>query len=356
VSENRSDSPESIVVRIPNWVGDVVMATPALRALRQGFRGAHIAYLLRPYTEKILEPSPWHDETISVTARGGGLWRVSGILRARTFQLGVLLTNSFASALAFWLGGVQRRVGYLREWRGSLLTDKLRAPRGNGDFLPAPMVDYYLKLTAYLGCETDSRRLELFVSPECMDACDRLFRKYRVDTGKPIVLVIAGAAFGSAKCWPPERFAAVSDMLVEKLGAQVLVPVGPGEEEVAAGIEAASTRPVLNLAPDRVGLDLLKALVKRSSLVICNDSGPRHFAAAFDVPVVTIMGPTDPRWSDTGFQKETVIRKPVECAPCMKRRCPRDHRCMTLITPEEVFEEASRKLAGAADEPPAENA
>lgn len=348
MSRNHPENPESLVVRIPNWVGDVVMATPALRALRRGFPQAHIAYVLRPYTEKILESSPWHDETISVGAKARELWRVARILRPRGFDLGVLLTNSLRSALLFSLGGVRRRVGYVRERRSILLTDRLRSPKENGRFLPGPMVDYYLKLAGYLGCSRDNRSLELFVSEENIRQSEQLLGKYGIGKEKPIVLMIPGAAFGAAKCWPAERFARVGDMLIEDLRAQVVVPVGPGEEEVADRIEASSRKGIVNLAADKVGLDVLKALVKKSSLVICNDSGPRHFAAALDVPVITIIGPTDPRWSDTGFEKETVIRKEVECAPCMLRRCPRDHRCMTLITPEEVFRVAKSKFSGAA--------
>ncbi len=343
--EAERDGIRRLVVRIPNWVGDVVMATPALRALKKGFPAAHITYVLRPYTERILESSPWHDDTIEVGEGVRDLWQVARQLRSKKFELGVLLTNTFRSALLFQLGRVKRRVGYAREARSLFLTDKLAPLKEKSKFLPAPMVDYYLNIADYLGCSTEGRQLELFVNERCAEQAERLLGKYELEPGKRMVLVTPGAAFGSAKCWPPECFARVADLLTEKLGVQVMVVTGPKEVEVARAIEAASRRRIFNLVDEKIPLDLLKALVKRSALLISNDSGPRHFAAALDVPVITIIGPTDPRWSETGFARETVIHKELECSPCMLKCCPTDHRCMTLITPEEVFKVAKAKLA-----------
>lgn len=342
-------TPRRIVVRCPNWVGDAVMATPALRAVRRKFPGAHIALAGTARIRQVLEPGPFHDEYLSLAGGGRGAALDVCKLRAGRFDLALLLTNSFASALVLGLAGVPRRVGYDRDGRGWLLTDRLQPVREGRRFRPAPVLDAYLALVGSIGCPTDDRRMELGVADEDDAAAGALLA--RVGKGVkppdlkgsdafsgPLVVVTPGASFGAAKLWPADRFAQVADHLQERLDAAVLVAAAPPEAAVAGAVVAAMRAPAVNLAALGTSLGVLKALVRRCAILVTNDSGPRHFAAAFDRPVVTIFGPTDPRWSETHHKREACVLPACDCAPCQRRVCPTDHRCLNGITPEMVID------------------
>lgn len=344
-------NPSKILIVAANWLGDAVMATPAILALRRKFPDAHITAVARPYVVEVLEGLDCLDDLRGLEGlrnRAGlvGLLRDARRLRPERFEMAVIFPNSFRTALFAYIAGAPRRVGYSRECRGFLLTDSLRPVKSGREYTPRPMVDYYLELVGLLGAPTDDRRMRLAVTPREREAAEALLGRFEVRGDARIALVSPGAAFGSAKCWPPENFAAVADALVER-GFEVLVVTGPKEGEIGERIGAAAGADLKPFWRARVPLGMLKALVARSSVMITNDSGPRHFAAALGVPVVTIMGPTDPRWSDTGYEREALLRKDVECGPCMLRTCPLDHSCMRLVTPEEVAAAVDRLVAGA---------
>jgi len=335
--------PDKILVVLPNWVGDVVLATPTLRALREGFAGAHIAFLIKPYVRDLLAGSDWADEVIhwrggrSPRDRRRSFLGQVGDLRRREFDLAVLLTNSFRSALLATLTRAKRRVGYDRDGRGMMLTDRLVAHRVKGKFVPISMVRYYGAVADYLGCRPDWDRIELFTEPAEEAAIDDLFGQHKIQVGRPVVVVNSGAAFGSAKCWPPERFGAVADRLVARYGAQIIVPCGPKELEIIQAIRHEMSEPAVFLDDPILPLGHLKALIRRADLLLTNDTGPRHFATAFGRPVVTVFGPTDPAWTETAYAAERKMSVPVDCGPCMKRRCTTDHRCMTRVSVDDVF-------------------
>lgn len=338
-----------MLVVLPNWVGDVVLATPALRALRKGFADTHMTFLLKPYVSDLLAGGDWADELVfwpggkNRRARQRSFLGLVGELRKRRFDAAVLLTNSFRSGLLSSLIKAPRRIGYDRDGRGMLLTDRLKAHRVKGKYVPVSMVRYYGAIADYLGCRPDYDRLELFTEPEDEAAIDQLCSQHGIGDGKPLVVINSGAAFGSAKCWPPERFAAVADRLVESFAARVVVPCGPKEIEIAHTIRHEMRHPAVFLTDPVLPLRQLKALIRRASLLLTNDTGPRHFGCAFGTPTVTVFGPTDPAWTETGYAEERKLITEVDCGPCMKRRCTTDHRCMTRIEPNEVFE-ACREL------------
>ena len=168
-------------------------------------------------------------------------------------------------------------------------------------------------------------------------------------TGRPVVVVNPAAAYGPAKCWPPERFAEVADRIVRLCNAAVFVACGPDEIDVARRVADRMTESAVVLDNPVMRLGPLKALVRRADLLITNDTGPRHFANAFGTPVVVIFGPTDPEWTRTDAPNERSLVVPVDCGPCMKRVCPLDHRCMTRIDADRVFEAARSLLAGRID-------
>ncbi len=345
------ERPERIVIRCPNWVGDVVMATPALRCLRKSFPGAAITIVLRKPLLKILQGAPWFDEAIETETDRG--WRGMGLflalvqaLRKRKFDLGLLLTNSFNSALLFRLAGVQRRVGYSRDARDFLLTDALPRASKNGKFLPTYTGDTFLTLCERVGGTVAERRLELFATREDERRAEEILAAGKAEGGRPFVLVNPGASFGSSKLWAPERFAWVADRLAERHGLGVLICGSPSERAIGEKIRSAMEHPAL-LLPDcgaLYDLGALKALVKRCALLLTLDSGPRHFAVAFDRPAVTLMGPNSPLYTETPLERGEVVRVDVDCGPCQKKECPTDLRCMTLITAEKVLEACERQL------------
>ena len=334
------DKPQRIVVFAPNWVGDAVMFTPTLRAFRERFADAHLAILARPAPAAVLTPNPWTDEIIIAD----GMFRSIRALRRKRFDLAVLGPNSFRSALVARLGGVRGRLGYSRDGRGWLLTDKIIPTRNaDGKFAVVPALDYYLELAKYLGCDTGDKQMELTVADTDADAAELLLDNADADKDRPIVLLNPGASYGPAKMYPPDRFAAVADGLIESSEAQIVINAGPAEKSIAETVENAMKHPpLLNLARVENSLGLLKAMVRISDLMITNDTGPRHFAAAFGVGVVTVFGPTDPNWAKIYYDSERIVRVDVPCGPCQKKVCPlpagdEHHQCMLKIAPDMVL-------------------
>lgn len=342
---------DRILVVLPNWVGDLVLATPALRAIRTQYPRAHIAFLVKSHLADVLGGGDWMDEVIhwpsgkSRDMRRQGFLGLAGQLRKRKFNWAILLTNSFRSALLARLAGIKRRIGYDREGRGLLLTDKLLPEKADGKFVPVPMTRYYGALARYLGSRDVPASAELFTTPEDEAAIDQILAAANVAPGRPIVVINPGASFGPAKCWLPERFAEVADRLSERNGAAVFIACGPKEIGTAREVARHLQHPAVVLDNPVVKLGPLKALIRRASLLVTNDTGPRHYANAFGTPVVTIFGPTDPKWTETEIPSERCLMVKVHCGPCMKRRCPLDHRCMTWVSTEMVLASAGELLA-----------
>ncbi len=344
-----------IVVRAPNWVGDVVMATPAFRCIRENFPGSHITLLIKRNLRGIVDGSPWFDEVIELEPKagkskngfafpvkvcGGNTKEYAGLIRKisrERFDLGFLFPNSFSSALMLWLGGVRRRIGYCRDARYLLLTDPIARPSEDGKFLPTYMGDYYLKLCTQLGCEVTSGKPELFISKECEEKANEILKKYDIDK-KPFILMNPGASYGSSKLWTAEGFARTADLLKEVVDCNIVLTSGPGETELADDIEKLSKSGLINLSRAAISLDVFKVIVKRCKLLVALDSGPRHYAVALNRPVVVLMGPNDPRYTESEYETGKVIREDVECSPCQLKTCPIDRRCMTMITAEKVVQ------------------
>ena len=343
--------PSTIIIRAPNWVGDCVMATPALAALRKGFPQARIILLCRGRSAEIFEGGPWFDELAQLPHRNepGRVRRTLALartLRRRRIDLGVLLSNSFRSALFMRVARPREILGYDRDGRGFLLTRRVEPLREDGEFVAAPMVGYYLKLAGAAGCPAPDEAVHLATTPTEEAAADALFEALAVRGNHSLVGFSVGAAFGSAKCWPPEYFTELAQRLSERKDTDVLVLCGPAERDTARDIVTRADRGnVKGIYEHDVGLGTLKAVIRRLALLVTGDSGPRHFAAAFNVPTVTLFGPTDERWSETNRSDEIKMVRDLDCRPCMLRVCPTDHECMRDIRPGEVCE-AAEKLLG----------
>lgn len=341
-----------ILVFCPNWVGDAAMATPALRALRQLHPDAEITGIMRPLVAETLDGNPWLDDVLPYDpkARDRSLRSIAAVrqIRRRRFDLGILMTNSIRTAMLAWLGNVKRRVGYAREGRRLLLNDPLTIRRSaHRGYAPTPIIDYYLGLIYHLGAPKQDYRLELFTAAENDTAADELFRKWKIKPTDEVVVLNPGAAFGAAKRWPSQYFADLAHRLVERPNTRVIVLCGPSERGLARFISDASLRPRLvhHLAEEDISIGLSKSIVQRSRLMVSTDSGPRHFAAAFGVPVVSLFGPTHIEWTDTYFSGEIKLQKKLPCGPCQQRICPLGHlKCMTELTVDLVHENVLRLL------------
>jgi len=347
--------PGKILVVQPSWVGDAVMATPALRAIRERFPQAHIAYMMKRYVKPIYTGLPWADQLITYRSgktekkAGKGLFDLARRLRGAKFDLAIILPNSFQTALICKMANIPRVVGYDRDGRGFLLSDKLLPRKEKGKFVPTPIVKTYMGLAHYLGSQGRDLSMKLFVTESEKREASAVFESagLAVDldrpaaSGKaPLIFMNPGAQFGSAKCWLPEYFAALSDRLIEELGATVLLSGAPRERRIVETIYRLMKHAPVDLLAKGSTLGSLKEIVRRCDLMITNDTGPRHIAAAFDVPVITLFGPTHPEWTEIDFPKERKLAVKVFCGPCQKKTCPLDHRCMTRLTPEMVFEAA----------------
>jgi heptosyltransferase-2 len=343
-----------VLIVMPTWLGDTVMATPTLRALRGLYPRARLTGLIRRNLRPLVEATPWLDRIITVRphspvrARGSAaVLPLSARLRAASCDLAILLPNSFRSALLARLAGIPRRVGYERDGRGFLLTDRLAPPRAGAHFIPVSTRDYYLEIARYLGAADIDPALQIFTRPEDDARADALLRGAGFDPagGRRLVLLNPGANYGAAKLWPAERFAAVADRCGAELGCTVAVSGAPNERPILDRVHAAARAPIIDLPALGMDLRLLKSIVRRCSLMVTNDTGPRHMAAALGVPVVTVFGPTDPAWTQIGFAGERQVMVTVDCGPCQKKTCPLDHRCMTRIEPGMVFACAAELLA-----------
>jgi heptosyltransferase-2 len=332
----------TIAIFLPGWIGDVVMATPALRALRAHFAGARLIGLLKPYVARVLEGSPWIDEWLFL-GRQGPLRRrwpaAAWLLRRRHPDLAVLFPNSFRSALVAWLGGCHQRIGYVRYGRGPLLTRPLHPVRGpDHRLVPSPAIEAYNLLAEAAGCPRPSFRLELFTTAADEEAADRVWDQGRLYDYPEVICLNPGAAFGSAKNWPAEHFAELARLLANRRGSGVLILCGPAERNLARRIAQQAHCPgVTTLSDWPLSLGLTKACIRRCDLLVTTDSGPRHFGVAFDRPIVTLFGPTHIAWTETYHARSVHLQLSVPCGPCQQRTCSLDHQCMIGLTPERVF-------------------
>lgn len=344
-------APQRLLAVLPGWVGDTVLATPALAAIRTRWPGAYVTILGKPHLLDLLADGGFADDAISWFHRAKkpgsiNMADLAGHLRSQAFDTAVLFPNSFRSALLCFWARIPRRIGYARDGRSLLLTDRLRPVKERGRFVPISMVDTYNKLAQRVGCDVIDRQLRLGTNPRDEAMVELLLEQRGVAGRRPLVVMHSGASFGSAKCWLPERFAETADRLIEEHGATVALSCGPNEVESVPHIANMMKREPLALTDPLLTIGQLKALIRRSDLLVTNDTGPRHFPVAFGLPVVTIFGSTDPRWTEANHPLERKCMISVECGPCMQRICPLGHHdCMTGVTTDMVMRAAAELLA-----------
>jgi lipopolysaccharide heptosyltransferase II len=339
-----------LLIRATNWVGDAIMALPALRAVRERFPEAHVAILALPYVAKIYEGQGIADELIGYDRSGKhagimGREKLASRLKESNFEQALLLQNAFEAAWIVWRAGIPRRIGYDRDGRGILLNRAVPVPR-NGE-IPAHEKYYYLELLRRIGWIDSlpaTPEISLRVAAAEADKAEHRLRLGGARTGVPRIAVAAGASYGSAKCWPPERFAEALNRLHAEHEADIVLFGTDGEAAVSAAIQAGLKHAAVDLT-GTTAIGELPALLSRCSVFLGNDSGAMHVAAAVGLPVVAVFGPTDPHGTAPVTPRCTIIQEKPYCSPCFLRRCPTDHRCMLAVAPETVGNSLSRRLA-----------
>lgn len=337
---------ETLVVRCPNWVGDIVMATPMFDCLRANLPRARIIGVLKRSMRGIVSDGPWFDGLVDGNDKSwADVRRMREQLRAWSPGAAILLTNSMRSALTIRLSGIRKLYGYRRQWRDLLLAGGPTPTRSGQGVVPRPMIEYYLDICRWLGLDVPEQpRPTLYIGQELRRRGDAMLQRYGIAEKDFLVGMNPGASFGSSKCWPAEYFGELAGLCRRNLNAKVILLGGPGEEEIIQAILDQAQADVIDTRPDKIDLELLKPMVKRCNLFITNDTGPRHYAVALDVPVVVIVGPTDPRYTNANLERTAVVRRELECSPCHKKVCPRGHECMRDIRPAEVLAAAERLL------------
>ncbi len=348
---------QSIVVRGTNWVGDAVMTVPALRQLRRLFPHAHITLATRSWARGLFDDAEFLDDLM--VHEGSGLRLVVHQVREwrrRNFDLAVLLPNSLETALVASLARVPLRIGYATDGRQRLLTHPLALPDSRDS---QHEVFYYLNIIARLEWLVNREQsflntqpaASLEVSEHRKVAARALLRANGITNGRPLIALCPGSINSRAKRWPAERYAALADRFIDECGANILLIGSAAEEDVSLEVRRRMhNNPVM--LTGKTELAELVSVLSLVDLLVTNDTGPAHISAALGRPTLVIFGPTNPLTTRPFSPYGEIVRQPPDCAPCMLRDCPIDHRCMTAITPDEVFRRALASLRSRSDHAP----
>jgi heptosyltransferase-2 len=331
---------KKILIRGPNWVGDSVLAIPAMKAIRAHFNDAEITLLVRPWVAGLFTTAPFVDKVWTEARPAGVLdWsRITGEIRERHFDLAVLFPNSFESALMMFLGRVPVRLGYATDNRSILLT-KAMIPSTDHRH----QVQYYLDLVRSFSTGS-APSIEINATSDERAEARRLLTSAGIGRNERFLVLNPGAAYGSAKRWSEECFAETADLIGHELNLRVAVIGSATEMDAAEKIRSGMKAPAA-LLTGKTTLETLIGVLSESSLMITNDSGPMHIAAALGVPTIAVFGSTDDRVTGPIGPRTRVVKHTVDCSPCLLRQCPIDHRCMTRITVENVRQAVMELIA-----------
>jgi heptosyltransferase II len=347
----RKDSIKRLLVRAPNWIGDAVMCEPALRGLRELYPQAAITLLAKASVAELFRSTHTVDRIVIYEDKGmhaglSGKWTLAQTLRRQQFDMAVLFQNAFEAALLSWLAGIPRRYGYATDGRTCLLTDPVAKPDRQA---LTHQVSYYWNLLKPLGVTGPPASPFLSVTQEEEAALHARLSASEIRPEDFVIGINPGSTYGQAKRWLPERFAEaakrVSRMIQQEQGRPVAVVIlgAKGEERLGREIAAVIGGRTLVLSGATTIRELMTA-TKRCDLLLTNDTGPMHIAAAFQVPLVAVFGPTDWRTTAPYGQEQGLVREPVDCSPCLLRECPIDHRCMTRMSVDRVYEAVVKQL------------
>ncbi|TSA11171.1 MAG: lipopolysaccharide heptosyltransferase II [Deltaproteobacteria bacterium] len=337
---------KNILIRSTNWVGDAIMTTPAIQAIRQNFPNAKITILAKPWVKDVFAANHCIDQIIvydSMHRHRGlrGQVRMAKELAEQGLDLAILLQNAFEAAWLAYLARIPRRAGYNTDARSLLLTHSVPLKK---ETKKIHQVYYYLRMLEGLGLETEGE-LKLFLSPppDAATWAQKALFEAGVREGDDLIGINPGAAYGPAKRWLPERFVELAGMLTRQADAKVVVFGTNADRKVGEGALATAPERVINMA-GKTTLGQAMALMACCRVFITNDSGLMHVAAALHVPLVAIFGSTNPVTTGPFSDRVVIVRKDIDCSPCLKAVCPVDFRCMKEIMPEEIFAATLRML------------
>ena len=330
---------KTILVRGTNWIGDVIMSLPAITALRESCPQARITVLAKPWVADVYELCGDVDDVMIFRSPGihdgiAGKVRLARELQSRNFDVAILLQNAIEAAIITALARIPLRAGYNTDGRGLLLTHPVRRKRGIKEL---HQVEYYLEMVRSLGVPSSTKTVALRPHEADCFRAEALLRDHGIGEKDLLIGLAPGAAYGPAKMWFPERFAAVADRLADASSAHVLLFGSGGDAPQTQKVRDHAKHSVIDLA-GKTSLRETIALMARCSLFISNDSGLMHIAGALNVPLIAIFGSTNPVATSPPGENSIVIRKNVSCSPCLKKTCPTDFRCMDLIGVDEVCE------------------
>mgnify|MGYP001170171280 FL=1 len=335
----------NVLIRGTNWIGDVVMTFPAIAAVRATLPKAHLTVLVKPWVADLVRMHTAVDDVMVYERPGrhdglAGLFTLARELRRRRFDAAILLQNAFEAAVIARLAGIPVRAGYSTDARGLLLTHPVsRPPR----IRTVHQSLYYLEMLRALGFVPAGTAASLVPSEAQRQAARRHLAELGIAGRRPLVGMAPGAAYGPAKRWFPERFAAVADRLAGRYACPVLLFGSAGDRPSTEAVQSAAKTALVDVA-GRTSLGDAIALIACCDLFITNDSGLMHVAGALGVPTVAVFGSTNPETTYPLGGKTVLVRRPVDCSPCLKPECPTDFRCMDLVTVEEVLEHSTRLL------------
>jgi len=334
---------DSILIYAPSWVGDAVMSLGALRVLRKKFTDERMVVLTRPSVQELYDSCDEVDETILYDPMGLdkgalGFCRAVSRLRKRSFEKCVLFPNAFRAAAIVTAAGISERWGYGTESRSFLLTKHVpQAPRPFGRH----QAFFYLDLISQLGIDVDGIVPDIHLTPtKPMRERARKILQHEGWKGEPLIGVHPGATNNRAKLWNTSRYAEVAHRIADVSGAKIVVLGGPSESSLAKEISEEIPSRLTLMLQGKTSLGELMGVLPELALIVTNDSGPMHLAAALEVPTVAVFGPTDPRETGPLSKVARVVREPVDCSPCAFRDCPIDHRCMERLDTDRVYQEA----------------
>ena len=339
------DKLSNVLIRGTNWIGDVVMTFPAMAAVRATLPKARIAVLVKPWVADLVRMHPAVDDVLIYERPGRhdglrGLFALARELRQRRFDAAILLQNAFEAAVIARLAGIPVRAGYSTDARGLLLTHPVRLePR----IKTVHQSLYYVEMLEALGFASAGTDVALVPSEAQKKAAQEHLAALGIAGRRPLVGMAPGAAYGPAKRWFPERFAAVADRLAERYACPVILFGSAGDRPSTEAVQSAARTALADVA-GRTNLGDAIALIASCDLFVTNDSGLMHVAGALGVPTVAIFGSTNPKTTYPLGERTVLVRRPVDCSPCLKQECPTDFRCMDLVSVDEVLEHATRLL------------
>jgi len=335
-----------LLIRSTNWVGDAIMTTPTIRAIRKGFPNARISILLKPWVSPVFEHSPHVDNLIIYDGDGRhkgnlGKLRLAKDLRKYGFDAAILLQNAFEAALIAFLSGIPVRIGYNRDARQLLLTHAISC---TNEIKKEHQTKYYLNILSGIGIDAGDRDLYLRLSQQDRLRAEQILKKQGLSGDLKWVGINPSATFGPAKQWPIDRYARLADLIIEYTNARVIVFGGPQDRRLGKDISRKMRHRPIDLS-GRTTLGEAMAMIERCALFITNDSGLMHAAAALDVPLIAIFGSTNSTTTGPLSSKSRVVQVPMECSPCLKPECPRGHlNCMDKIDVDMIFDVAKEIL------------